>query len=128
MGSNIRILVVDDFPTMRRIIRNFLADLGYTNVIEADDGRTALPILKSGGVDLLITDWNMPGMRGVDLLREVRRDPATERIPVLMVTAETKRELIAEATRAGVNGYVVKPFTVQTLKEMMDKILAKQAE
>jgi two-component system, chemotaxis family, chemotaxis protein CheY len=128
MGSNIRILVVDDFPTMRRIIRNFLADLGYTNVIEADDGRTALPILKSGGVDFLITDWNMPGMRGVDLLREVRRDPATERIPVLMVTAETKRELIAEATRAGVNGYVVKPFTVQTLKEMMDKILAKQAE
>jgi two-component system chemotaxis response regulator CheY len=126
MGSNIRILVVDDFPTMRRIIRNFLAELGYTNIIEADDGNTALPVLKSGVVDVLITDWNMPGMRGLDLLREVRKDPATKKIPVLMVTAEAKREQIAEATQAGANGYVVKPFTVQTLREMMDKILATQ--
>ena len=127
MASGIRILVVDDFSTMRRIIKNFLTDLGYTNVTEADDGKTALPVLKSGVVDFLITDWNMPGMPGLDLLKEVRSDPATKKIPVLMVTAEAKREQIVEAAQAGVNGYVVKPFTAQTLKEKIDKILASQA-
>lgn len=127
MGSNIRFLVVDDFSTMRRIIKNFLTDLGYANVAEADDGKTALPVLKAGGIDFLITDWNMPGMPGLELLKEVRNDPATKKLPVLMVTAEAKREQIVEAAQAGVNGYVVKPFTAQTLKEKIDKILASQA-
>ncbi|MFO1503120.1 MAG: chemotaxis response regulator CheY [Steroidobacteraceae bacterium] len=127
MGSNIRFLVVDDFSTMRRIIKNFLTDLGYANVAEADDGKTALPVLKAGGIDFLITDWNMPGMAGLELLKEVRNDPATKKLPVLMVTAEAKREQIVEAAQAGVNGYVVKPFTAQTLKEKIDKILASQA-
>jgi two-component system, chemotaxis family, chemotaxis protein CheY len=127
MASSIRFLVVDDFSTMRRIIKNFLTDLGYTNVAEADDGKTALPVLKSGVVDFLITDWNMPGMPGLELLKEVRNDPATKKLPVLLVTAEAKREQIVEAAQAGVNGYVVKPFTAQTLKEKIDKILASQA-
>ena len=127
MSSSIRFLVVDDFSTMRRIIKNFLTDLGYTNVSEADDGKTALPVLKSGVVDFLITDWNMPGMPGLELLKEVRNDPATKKLPVLLVTAEAKREQIVEAAQAGVNGYVVKPFTAQTLKEKIDKILASQA-
>ena len=127
MASSIRFLVVDDFSTMRRIIKNFLTDLGYTNVAEADDGKTALPVLKSGVVDFLITDWNMPGMPGLELLKEVRNDPTTKKLPVLMVTAEAKREQIVEAAQAGVNGYVVKPFTAQTLKEKIDKILASQA-
>lgn len=127
MGSTIRFLVVDDFSTMRRIIKNFLTDLGYTNIAEADDGKTALPVLKAGEVDFLITDWNMPGMQGLELLRLVRGDPATKKLPVLMVTAEAKREQIVEAAQAGVNGYVVKPFTAATLKEKIDKILAGQA-
>jgi two-component system chemotaxis response regulator CheY len=127
MSTSIRFLVVDDFSTMRRIIKNFLNDLGYTSIAEADDGKTALPVLKSGDVDFLITDWNMPGMPGLELLREVRGDPATKKLPVLMVTAEAKREQIVEAAQAGVNGYVVKPFTAQTLKEKIDKILASQA-
>jgi two-component system chemotaxis response regulator CheY len=127
MGSSIRFLVVDDFSTMRRIIRNFLNDLGYTNIVEADDGKTALPALKSGEVDFLITDWNMPGMQGLELLRLVRGDPATKKLPVLMVTAEAKREQIVEAAQAGVNGYVVKPFTAAILKDKIDKILSSQA-
>jgi len=127
MASSIRFLVVDDFSTMRRIIKNFLNDLGYNSVAEADDGKTALPVLKAGEVDFLITDWNMPGMQGLELLKEVRNDPATKKLPVLMVTAEAKREQIVEAAQAGVNGYVVKPFTAQALKEKIDKILASQA-
>ncbi len=127
MASSIRFLVVDDFSTMRRIIKNFLTELGYTNVSEADDGKTALPVLKSGVVDFLITDWNMPGMPGLELLKEVRNDPATKKLPVLLVTAEARREQIVEAAQAGVNGYVVKPFTAQALKEKIDKILASQA-
>lgn len=124
MGSNIRFLVVDDFSTMRRIIKNFLTDLGYANVAEADDGKTALPVLKAGGIDFLITDWNMPGMPGLELLKEVRNDPATKKLPVLLVTAEAKREQIVEAAQAGVNGYVIKPFTAETLKAKLEKILA----
>jgi len=127
MGSAIRFLVVDDFSTMRRIIKNFLNELGYNNIAEADDGKTALPVLKTGEVDFLITDWNMPGMQGLELLRLVRGDPATKKLPVLMVTAEAKREQIVEAAQAGVNGYVVKPFTAATLKEKIDKILSTQA-
>jgi len=127
MGSSIRFMVVDDFSTMRRIIRNFLNDLGYTNIVEADDGKTALPALKAGEVDFLITDWNMPGMQGLELLRVVRGDPGMKKLPVLMVTAEAKREQIVEAAQAGVNGYVVKPFTAAILKDKIDKILSAQA-
>ena len=123
MSSDLRFLVVDDFSTMRRIIKNFLNDLGYANVQEADDGNTALPILKNGSVDFLITDWNMPGMPGLDLLKAVRADPKLAKLPVLLLTAEAKREQIVEAAQAGVNGYVIKPFTAQTLKEKLDKIL-----
>lgn len=125
MRKDIRILVVDDFSTMRRIIKNLLRDLGFSNVLEADDGKTALPILKQGGVDFLVTDWNMPGMTGIDLLREVRNDPKLAAIPVLMVTAEAKREQIIAAAQAGVNGYVVKPFTAAVLKEKIDKIFER---
>ncbi|WP_337588686.1 MULTISPECIES: chemotaxis response regulator CheY [Nitrincola] len=120
-----RILVVDDFSTMRRIIKNLLRDLGFTNVDEADDGRTALPILKQGRIEFLITDWNMPGMTGIDLLKEVRSDPELAHIPVLMVTAEAKREQIIAAAQAGVNGYVIKPFTAVVLKEKIEKIFER---
>jgi two-component system chemotaxis response regulator CheY len=120
-----KILIVDDFSTMRRIIKNLLRDLGYNNTQEADDGTTALPMLKSGDFDFLVTDWNMPGMQGIDLLKEVRADAELASLPVLMVTAEQKREQIVEAAQAGVNGYIVKPFTAQTLKEKIDKIFER---
>ena len=124
---NLNFLVVDDFSTMRRIIKNLLHDLGYANVIEADDGTTALPLLKEGNVDFLITDWNMPGMSGLELLKQVRADARLAKMPVLMLTAEAKREQIVEAVQAGVSGYVIKPFTAATLKEKIDKILAARA-
>jgi two-component system chemotaxis response regulator CheY len=127
MSTALRFLVVDDFSTMRRIVKNFLNDLGYNDVTEADDGNTALPILKQGNIDFLVTDWNMPGMPGLDLLKAVRADPQLAKMPVLLVTAEAKREQIVEAAQAGVNGYVVKPFTAQTLKEKIEKILASRA-
>ncbi|WP_206605675.1 chemotaxis response regulator CheY [Pelagibaculum spongiae] len=119
------ILVVDDFSTMRRIIKNLLRDLGFTKIEEADDGLTALPILQTGRIEFLVTDWNMPGMQGIDLLKEVRADERLKHIPVLMVTAEAKREQIIMAAQAGVNGYVVKPFTAVTLKEKIDKIFQR---
>jgi len=122
-----KFLVVDDFSTMRRIIKNLLNDLGYANVTEADDGATALPMLQAGNFDLLITDWNMPGMPGLDLLKAVRADARLAKMPVLMLTAEAKREQIIEAAQAGVNGYVIKPFTAVTLKEKIDKILETRA-
>src|SRR5690554_3610159 len=125
LDKNMKILVVDDFSTMRRIIKNLLRDLGFTNVDEADDGKTALPILKQRHIDFLITDWNMPEMTGIDLLKAVRADPALASIPVLMVTAEAKREQIIAAAQAGVNGYVVKPFTAAVLKEKIDKIFER---
>ncbi len=123
MSKNLKFLVVDDFSTMRRIVKNLLNDLGYANVTEADDGNTALPILQAGGIDFLVTDWNMPGMPGLDLLKAVRADPKLAKMPVLMLTAEAKREQIVEAAQAGVSGYVIKPFTAITLKEKIDKIL-----
>ncbi|MFA5530292.1 MAG: chemotaxis response regulator CheY [Thiohalomonadaceae bacterium] len=127
MDKNIKILIVDDFSTMRRIIKNLLRDLGYNNTSEADDGLTALPMLQTGNFDLLITDWNMPGMQGIDLLRTVRADPRLATLPVMMVTAEQKREQIIEAAKAGVNGYIVKPFTAQTLKDKLEKIFERVA-
>ncbi len=120
-----KILVVDDFSTMRRIIKNFLRDLGFNDTHEADDGNSALPVLRSGSFDFLITDWNMPGMTGIDLLKAVRADTGLARLPVLMVTAESKREQIIEAAQAGVNGYVVKPFTAGTLEEKITKIFER---
>jgi two-component system chemotaxis response regulator CheY len=120
-----KILVVDDFSTMRRIVKNLLAELGFNNIAEADDGNTALPILKQGGIDFLVTDWNMPGMAGIDLLREIRANPQLSSLPVLMVTAEAKRDQIMEAAQAGVNGYIVKPFTADTLKEKVDRIFER---
>ncbi len=125
MNKNMKILIVDDFSTMRRIIKNLLRDLGFTNTQEADDGNTALPMLQSGNFDFLVTDWNMPGMTGIDLLRAVRADPNLVKLPVLMVTAESKREQIIEAAKAGVNGYVVKPFTAVTLEEKINKIFER---
>ncbi len=122
-----KILIVDDFSTMRRIIKNLLRDLGFNNTQEADDGTTALPMLQAGGFDFLVTDWNMPGMTGLDLLKAVRADPKLSGLPVLMVTAEAKKDQIIEAAQAGVNGYIVKPFTAQTLKEKIDKIFERLA-
>ncbi len=123
MSKDLKFLVVDDFSTMRRIIKNLLHDLGYANVTEADDGKTALPMLQAGNFDFLITDWNMPGMPGLDLIKAVRADARLCKMPVLMLTAEAKRDQIIEAAQAGVNGYVIKPFTAETLKEKLDKIL-----
>ena len=125
MDKNMKILIVDDFSTMRRIIKNLLRDLGYTNTSEADDGTTALPMLQNGNFDFLVTDWNMPGMSGFDLLKVVRSDARLASLPVLMVTAEAKRDQIVAAAQAGVNGYVVKPFTAQTLREKLDKIFER---
>jgi two-component system chemotaxis response regulator CheY len=122
-----KILIVDDFSTMRRIIKGLLHELGFNNVEEADDGNTALPLLKGGKFDFLVTDWNMPGMSGLDLIKTVRSDARLGKLPVLMVTAEAKREQIIEAAQAGVNGYIVKPFTANTLKEKMDKIFERIA-
>jgi|TARA_R100001509_G_C4873519_1_gene217675 two-component system chemotaxis response regulator CheY len=125
LDKNMKILVVDDFSTMRRIIKNLLRDLGFTNIQEADDGNTALPMLQNGDFDFVVTDWNMPGMQGIDLLKEIRKDDNLAHLPVLMVTAEAKREQIIMAAQAGVNGYIVKPFTAVTLKEKLDKIFER---
>lgn len=122
-----KILIVDDFSTMRRIIKNLLRDLGFTNTQEADDGNTALPMLQNGSFDFVVTDWNMPGMQGIDLLKAIRADDKLKHLPVLMVTAESKREQIIEAAQAGVNGYVVKPFTAVTLEEKINKIFERVA-
>ena len=127
MSKDMKFLVVDDYSTMRRIVKNLLHDLGYANVAEADDGKTALPLLENGSFDFLITDWNMPGMPGLDLLKAVRASEKLKKMPVLMLTAEAKREQIVEAAQAGVSGYVIKPFTAQTLKEKIDKILESRA-
>jgi two-component system, chemotaxis family, chemotaxis protein CheY len=127
MSSQLRFLVVDDFSTMRRIVKNLLQELGYANVQEADDGSTALPMLKTGNFDFVITDWNMPQLPGLELLKAVRADPSLTHLPVLMVTAEAKREQIVEAAQAGVSGYVIKPFTAQTLGEKLAKILQARA-
>ncbi len=125
MDKNIRILIVDDFSTMRRIIKNLLNDLGFHNTAEAEDGTTALAALRAGQFEFVITDWNMPGMTGTDLLRAIRSDPKLAKLPVLMVTAEAKREQIIEAAQAGVNGYIVKPFTAQTLQEKLNRIFER---
>lgn len=125
MDKNMKILIVDDFSTMRRIVKNLLADLGFSNTAEADDGKTAWPMLQTGDFDFVVTDWNMPGMTGIDLLKAIRGDAKLKALPVLMVTAEAQRDQIVDAAKAGVNGYIIKPFTAATLKEKLDKIFQR---
>jgi len=122
-----RILIVDDFSTMRRIVKNLLGDLGFTNTAEAEDGNSALAALRSAPFDFVVTDWNMPGMTGIELLKAIRADERLKTLPVLMVTAEAKREQIIEAAQSGVNGYIIKPFTAQTLEEKLGKIFERLA-
>jgi two-component system chemotaxis response regulator CheY len=122
MNKDINILIVDDFSAMREIIRDLLHELGFDNTSEADDGQTALPMLKTGKFDFLVTDWSMPDMDGLTLLKTVRADEQLGDLPVLMVTAEAKREQIVDAADAGVNAYIVKPFTAETLKDKIDRI------
>ena len=120
-----KFLVVDDFSTMRRIVRNLLKELGYSNVDEAEDGAMALSKLKNENFDFVISDWNMPNMDGLEMLKQIRADAAIGKMPVLMVTAEAKKENIIAAAQAGANGYVVKPFTAATLDEKLSKIFEK---
>ncbi|MGN2242684.1 chemotaxis response regulator CheY [Frateuria sp. GZRR33] len=129
MDKNMKILVVDDFSTMRRIVRNLLVELGFTNTLiqEADDGNNAMTMLKSQPFDMVVTDWNMPNMTGIDLLRAIRAEPSLKGLPVLMVTAENNRDQIIAAAQAGVNGYIVKPFNAVTLKEKLTKIFERLA-
>nr|WP_297448472.1 chemotaxis response regulator CheY [Ferrovum sp.] len=122
VDANLKFLVVDDFSTMRRIVRNLLKELGFTNVIEAEDGVDALNKLRAGDIEFVVSDWNMPNMTGIDLLRAIRKDPALKHLPVLMVTAEAKKENIIEAAQAGASGYIVKPFTAATMDEKLKKI------
>jgi two-component system chemotaxis response regulator CheY len=119
---NTKFLVVDDFSTMRRIVRNLLKELGFTNVEEAEDGVDALSKLRGGNFQFVVSDWNMPNMTGIELLRHIRADSMLRHLPVLMVTAEAKKENIIEAAQAGASGYVVKPFTAATLDEKLKKI------
>ncbi|MBV2234634.1 MAG: chemotaxis response regulator CheY [Sterolibacterium sp.] len=123
--SKIKFLIVDDFSTMRRIVRNLLKELGYTNADEAEDGAVALQKLKAGGFDFVVTDWNMPNMDGLQLLQAIRADQALKSLPVLMITAEAKKENIIAAAQAGAHGYIVKPFTAATLNEKLGKIFEK---
>lgn len=124
-NSNMKFLVVDDFSTMRRIVRNLLKELGYSNVDEAEDGAIALNKLKGGDFEFVVSDWNMPNMDGLTMLQHIRADPALASLPVLMVTAEAKKENIIAAAQAGANGYIVKPFTAATLDEKLTKIFEK---
>ena len=121
--ENMKFLVVDDFSTMRRIVRNLLKELGFTNIEEAEDGAVALAKLKGGSFDFVISDWNMPNMTGIELLRAIRGDAALSSLPVLMITAEAKKETIIEAAQAKASGYIVKPFTAAVLDEKLSKIL-----
>ena len=120
-----KFLVVDDFSTMRRIVRNLLKELGFTNVEEAEDGVIALQKRKAGEFDFVVSDWNMPNMTGIELLRAIRADPALKNLPLLMITAEAKKETIIEAAQAGASGYIVKPFTAGTMSEKLTKIFEK---
>ncbi len=123
-NPNMRVLVVDDFSTMRRIIKNILRQLGFNNVVEADDGTTAWEVLNKDKIEFIISDWNMPQMTGIELLRKVRASEDYGRLPFLMVTAEAQQANIIEAAQAGVSNYIVKPFTAETMKQQIDKIFA----
>ena len=123
--TTFKFLVVDDFSTMRRIVRNLLKELGFINVDEAEDGAVAWQKIQGGGFDFIITDWNMPNMDGLTLLQTIRGDAAYASLPVLMITAEAKKENIIAAAQAGASGYIVKPFTAATLSEKLTKIFEK---
>ena len=125
VDPKMKILVVDDFSTMRRIVRNLLKELGFANVEEAEDGAVALQKHQEGGFDFVVTDWNMPNIDGLQLLQAIRSNPALSRLPVLMITAEAKKENIIAAAQAGASGYIVKPFTAATLAEKLQKIFDK---
>ena len=125
MDKGMSILVVDDFPTMRRIVRSLLKELGFTNVEEAEDGQEALGKLKGGDFEFVVSDWNMPNLDGLEMLKQIRADEAMKALPVLMVTAKAKKENIVAAAQAGANGYIVKPFTAATLEEKLNKIFEK---
>lgn len=122
MDFNMRVLVVDDFSTMRRIVKNTLRQIGFSSIEEAEDGQKAFERLMSEKFDFVVSDWNMPNMSGIDLLRKVRATPEIKHLPFLMVTAEAKQENVVEAIKAGVSNYIVKPFTVATLQEKVAKI------
>ena len=121
--KDLTVLVVDDFSTMRRIVRNILRELDFKDILEADDGSSAVEILKTHKVDLIVSDWNMPKMTGLDLLKFVRSNESTKDLPFLMVTAEAQKENIVEAVKAKVSNYIIKPFTAITLSEKLAKIL-----
>jgi two-component system chemotaxis response regulator CheY len=122
MDLSMKILIVDDFATMRRIMKNILKQIGFTNIIEADDGTTALAELQKSSVDLIISDWNMPKMTGLDLLKAVRSTPNLKDLPFLMVTAEAQKQNVIDAVQAGVSNYVVKPFTAEAISDKLKKI------
>ena len=128
LDLGMRVLVVDDFATMRKIVRNILKQIGFEDIIEAEDGTAALQLIKNDKVGLVVTDWNMPNMTGLDLLREIRQNPQTSNLPVLMVTAEGLKENVMEAVKAGVSNYVVKPFTAEVLQEKIETIFKKMAD
>jgi two-component system chemotaxis response regulator CheY len=120
-----KVLVVDDFATMRRILKNILKQIGFTKIIDADDGSTALAMLKKDKVDLIISDWNMPKVSGLELLKAVRSDESIKDMPFLMVTAEAQKDSVVQAIQAGVSNYVVKPFTPDAIKEKLEQIFKK---
>ncbi len=122
LNTNLKVLVVDDFPTMRRIIKNLLKQLGFQQITEAEDGAHALSLIREKPVDFVVTDWNMPRLTGIELLKTLRADPKYKSLPVLMITAEAEKDCIIQAIKAGVNNYIVKPFTAETLKEKLEKI------
>jgi len=125
IDKNIKILIVDDFSTMRRIVKNILRQLNYNNIVEADDGSTAIDLLQKEKIDMVVSDWNMPKMTGLELLKAVRSDDALKDIPFLMVTAEAQQENIIEAVKSGVSNYIVKPFTAETLGQKINQIFNK---
>ncbi|HBO23947.1 MULTISPECIES: chemotaxis response regulator CheY [unclassified Providencia] len=124
-AKDLSFLVVDDFSTMRRIVRNLLKELGFNKIEEAEDGVDALDKIRTGNIDFVVADWNMPNMDGLELLKTIRGDEALKHIPVLMVTAEAKKENIIAAAQAGASGYVVKPFTAAILEEKLNKVFEK---
>ena len=125
MDKSMKILIVDDFSTMRKIERKILNELGFENVAEADDGSTALPLLENGDFDFVITDWYMHDMQGYDLLVAIRQNPKLSRIPVMMVTAKVEQEELVKAAKAGLNGFIVKPFTAEALQAKMQRIFER---
>jgi two-component system chemotaxis response regulator CheY len=124
---NMKVLVVDDFATMRKIVRNILKQIGFNNIVEADDGANALQVIKSENIDFVVTDWNMPNMTGLELLQKIREGEKSKDIPVLMVTAEGLAENVVDAVKAGVDNYIVKPFTAETVQAKIEQIFQKRA-